>query len=245
MPKRKIGKIPQMGVQKLRRLPENETKKYLSQDFSASDVMPKIAANAMPKRTTEEILQMGVQKLRRLPEREARKYLSQVFSAANKRVKSLSKLERTPYALKQVQTSGIKKFGVKGKETKELWKQYAAVQSLWAQKSGTVKGAKEVEQNVFRIQALMASLSEEQQQVMWDIYNRLMNDEIPGSYLYVKQTFGSDNMQNFITDELKSGVSGDELMARLQQMIEGNETPEQARVKNVDDTIDFWSFGQN
>ena len=160
-------------------------------------------------------------------------------------MKSLSKLERTPYALKQVQSSGIKKFGVKGKKTKELWKQYAAVQSLWAQKSGTVKGAKEVEQNVFRIQALMASLSEEQQKVMWDIYNRLMNDEIPGGYLYVKQIFGSDNMQNFITDELKSGVSGDELMARLQQMIEGNETPEQARVKNVDDTDDFWSFGQN
>ena len=199
----------------------------------------------LPKITTEEILQMGVQKLRRLPEKEARKYLSQVFSAANKRLKSLSKLERTPYALKQVQTSGIKKFSVKGKKTKELWKQYAAVQSLWAQKSGTVKGAKEVEQNVFRIQALMASLSEEQQRVMWDIYNRLMNDEIPGGYLYVKQIFGSDNMQNFITDELKSGVSGDELMARLQQMIEGNETPEQARVKNVDDTDDFWSFGQN
>lgn len=199
----------------------------------------------MQKRTTEEILQMGVQKLRRLPEKEARKYLSQVFSAANKRLKSLSKLERTPYALKQVQTSGIKKFGVKGKKTKELWKQYSAVQSLWAQKSGTVKGAKEVEKNVFRIQALMASLSEEQQQVMWDIYNRLMNGEIPGSYLYVKQTFGSDNMQNFITDELKSGVDADELMARLQQMIEGNETPEQARVKNVDDTDDFWSFGQN
>lgn len=199
----------------------------------------------MQKITTEEILQMGVQKLRRLPEKEARKYLSQVFSAANKRLKSLSKLERTPYALKQVQTSGIKKFGVKGKKTKELWKQYAAVQSLWAQKSGTVKGAKEVEQNVFRIQALMTSLSEEQQKVMWDIYNRLMNDEIPGGYLYVKQIFGSDNMQNFITEELKSGVSGDELMARLQQMIEGNETPEQARAKNVDYTDDFWSFGQN
>ena len=88
----------------------------------------------MQKITTEEILQMGVQKLRRLPEKEARKYLSQVFSAANKRVKSLSKLERTPYALKQVQSSGIKKFGVKGKKTKELWKQYTAVQSLWAQK---------------------------------------------------------------------------------------------------------------
>lgn len=245
MPKRTKMEIPQMGVQKISRLPENEAKKYLSQGFSASNAMPKRAANAMPKRTTEEILQMGVQKLRRLPESEARKYLSQVFSAANKRVKSLSKLERTPYALKQVQTSGIKKFGVKGKKTKELWKQYAAVQSLWAQKSGTVKGAKEVEQNVFRIQALMASLSEEQQQVMWDIYNRLMNSEIPGSHLYVKQTFGSDNMQNFITEELKSGVNADELMARLQQMIEGNETPEQARVKNVDDTIDFFHLGQN
>ncbi len=74
----------------------------------------------MAKITTEEILQMGVQKLRRLPEKEARRYLSQVFSAANKRVKSLSKLEFTPTALRHVQSTGIKKFGVKGKETDEL-----------------------------------------------------------------------------------------------------------------------------
>lgn len=199
----------------------------------------------MPKRTTEEILQMGVQQLRRLPEKEARKYLSQVFSAANKRIKALSKFERTPTALKQVQLSGIERFGVKGKSKRELWKQYSAVQSLWASKSGTVKGAREVEQNVFRIQALMASLTPDQQQTMWDIYSRLETGGIPGGNVYMQQQFGSDNMQNFLTDELIAGTTGDELMTKLQYMIEHNLTPEQARAKNVDDTIDFWSFGQN
>ena len=86
----------------------------------------------MPRRTTEEILQMGVQQLRKLPEKESRKLLSQVFLAANKRIKSLSKLEYTPTALRHVQTSGIKKFSVKGKTSRELWKQYAAAQDLWA-----------------------------------------------------------------------------------------------------------------
>lgn len=199
----------------------------------------------MPKRTTEEILQMGVQQLRRLPEKEARKYLSQVFSAANKRIKSLSKFERTPAALKQVQLSGIKKFGVKDKTNRELWRQYSAAQALWASKSGTVKGAREVEQNVFRIQALMASLTPDQQQTMWDIYSRLETGGIPGGNVYMQQQFGSDNMQNFLTDELASGLSGDELMNKLQYMIEHNLTPEQARLKNVDDTIDFFHLGQN
>ena len=100
------------------------------------------------RRTTEEILRMGVQQLRRLPKSESRKLLSQVFSAANKRIKSLSRLKYTPTALKHVQSSGITKFGLKGKTDAELWKQYAAAQDLWAQKSGTLKGALEVEKNI-------------------------------------------------------------------------------------------------
>lgn len=191
----------------------------------------------MAKITTEEILQMGVQQLRRLPEKEARKYLSQVFSAANKRIKSLSKLKYTPTALRHVQSTGITKFGVKGKEVKELWKQYAAVQDLWAQKSGTVKGAKEVQANIFRIQAMQATMTPEQQQIMWDIYSKIENNEIPGSEVFVKQQFGSDNMQNFIADEVTAGRDADEILQRITNMIEGQES--------VNEPDDFWSFGQN
>ena len=109
-----------MGVQKLRKPADKQVKKYLSQASSVSNSI-----------TTQQILDMGVQKLRKLPEKQTRKYLSQVFSAANKRVANLSKLEHKPTALKHVQASGITKFGVKGKTTKELWKQYAVVQDLW------------------------------------------------------------------------------------------------------------------
>lgn len=191
----------------------------------------------MPKRTTEEILQMGVQQLRRLPEKEARKYLSQVFSAANKRIKALSKLEYTPTALRHVQSSGIKKFSLKGKPIKDLWKQYAAAQDLWAQKSGTVKGAREVQANIFRIQAMQAAMSPEQQQTLWDIYSKIENNEISGSEVFMKQQFGSDNMQNFIADEVTSGRSADEILQRITNMIEGQEP--------VNESDDFWSFGQN
>lgn len=191
----------------------------------------------MAKITTEEILQMGVQQLRRLPEKEARKYLSQVFSAANKRVKSLSKLEFTPTALRHVQSTGIKKFGVKGKETNELWKQYAAVQDLWAQKSGTVKGALEVQENIFRLQATMVTLSPSQQQLFWDIYNKIENGEIPGSDVFMKQQFGSDNMQNFISDEITAGRGEDEILNKITRMIEGQDSDY--------DTDDFFHLGQN
>ena len=191
----------------------------------------------MAKITTEEILQMGVQQLRRLPEKETRKYLSQVFSAANKRVKSLSKLEFTPTALRHVQSTGIKKFGVKGKETNELWKQYAAVQDLWAQKSGTVKGALEVQENIFRLQATMVTLGPEKQHLFWDIYNKIENGEIPGSDVFMKQQFGSDNMQNFIFDEITAGRNEDESLNKITRTIEEQES--------VNEPDDFWSFGQN
>lgn len=191
----------------------------------------------MAKITTEEILQMGVQQLRRLPEKETRKYLSQVFSAANKRVKSLSKLEFTPTALRHVQSTGIKKFGVKGKETNELWKQYAAVQDLWVQKSGTVKGALEVQENIFRLQATVVTLGPEKQHLFWDIYNKIENGEIPGSDVFMKQQFGSDNMQNFIFDEITAGRNEDEILNKITRTIEGQES--------VNEPDDFWSFGQN
>lgn len=180
---------------------------------------------------------MGVQKLRKLPEKQARKYLSQVFSAANKRVANLSKLKYTPTALKHVQSSGITKFGVKGKTTKELWKQYAVVQDLWAQKSGTVKGAIEIQENVFRIQAMKESMTPEQQKLFWDIYNKLENGEIPGSSVFIKQQYGSDNMQNFIYDEVIKGRLEDNILQSITYMIEN--------WVEVDGTDDFWSFGQN
>lgn len=191
----------------------------------------------MAKITTEEILQMGVQKLRRLPEKEARKYLSQVFSAANKRIKSLSKLKYIPTALKHVQSSGITKFGVKGKAGAELWKQYAAAQDLWAQKSGTVKGAREVEKNVFRLIAINTTFSPKQQEMFWDIYSKVENGEIPGSSIFMKQIYGSDNMQNFIAEEIVAGKTSDEILQHITDMIEGQEP--------VNEPDDFWSFGQN
>ena len=196
-------------------------------------------------RTTEEILRMGVQQLRRLPKSESRKLLSQVFSAANKRVKSLSKLEYTPTALKHVQLTGIEKFGVKGRTDRELWKQYAAVQDLWAQKSGTVKGALEVQKNVFRIAAKEALLNEEGQKLAWEVYNRFMSEKILGGDVYVKQIYGSDNMQNFIFDEITAGTSEKELMDKLMMMKENQVRPGQLGAVSNDDTDDFWPVGQN
>ena len=195
--------------------------------------------------TTEQILNMGVQKLRKLPEKQARKYLSQAFSAANKRVANLSKLGYTPTALKHVQSSGITKFGVKGKTTKELWKQYAVVQDLWAQKSGTVKGALEVQENVFRIAAKEALLDEEGQKLAWKLYNRLIDEKILGGEVYIKQIYGSDNMQNFIFDEVTAGRTEDELMNKLKYMIDNQVYPEQMKDGRADEPEDFWSFGQN
>ena len=224
-----------MGVQKL---PEKQVR-------IPTEQKPLKLTEKKVRITTEQILDMGVQKLRKLPEKQVRKYLSQVFSAANKRVANLSKLEYKPTALKHVQASGITKFGVKGKTTKELWKQYAVVQDLWAQKSGTVKGAREVQENVFRIAAKEALLDEEGQKLAWKLYNRIIDEKILGGEVYVKQIYGSDNMQNFIFEEVTAGRTEDELMNKLKYMIDNQVRPEQTKDGSTNDTDDFWSFGQN
>lgn len=84
---------------------------------------------------------------------------------------------------------------------------------------------------------MQAAMTPEQQQTMWDIYSKIENNEIPGSGVFVKQQYGSDNMQNFIADEVTAGRSADEILQQITNMIEGQEP--------VNEPDDFWSFGQN
>ena len=126
---------------------------------------------------------------------------------------------------------------MKGKTNAELWNQYAVVQDLWAQKSGTLKGALEVEKNIFRIMAINMTFTPTQQGMFWDIYSKVENGEIPGSSIFMKQIYGSDNMQNFIAEEIVAGKTADEILQRITNMTEGQES--------VNEPDDFWSFGQN
>ena len=80
-------------------------------------------------------------------------------------------------------------------------------------------------------------MTPDQQQIMWDIYSKIENGEIPGSAVFMKQQFGSDNMQNFIADEVTAGRTADEILQRITNMIEGQDSDY--------DTDDFFSLGQN
>lgn len=51
---------------------------------------------------------MGVRNLLNLPLAEQKKLLRQPFQTANRRIKSLEKLELTPTALRHVQSAGLK-----------------------------------------------------------------------------------------------------------------------------------------
>lgn len=108
-------------------------------------------------RKTEEILSMGVRQLSQLPLKEQKKILKQVVQTANRRVKSLSRLDLEPTALRNLRRAGIEKFTTAGTE-KQLHRQYAALQDFFYQKTSTVSGAKEVQRNIFARQAAHATL---------------------------------------------------------------------------------------
>lgn len=107
---------------------------------------------------TVEVLSMGVRNLLNLPLAEQKKLLRQPFQTANRRIKSLEKLELTPTALRHVQSAGLKKFSL-GVSEKEIRRQYAVLQDFFAQKSSTVSGAKSIEASFFKNEALKVTMT--------------------------------------------------------------------------------------
>lgn len=146
---------------------------------------------------TEDILSMGVRQLSRLPLAEQKKVLKQVVQTANRRIKSLSRLDLEPTALRNLKRAGITKFSTKGTE-KELHRQYAALQDFFYQKSSTVSGALEVQRNIFASQAAHATLqvtdigelTPEQLRELNIKYGGVLSDE-------AMEEFSKENIQHF------------------------------------------------
>lgn len=105
-----------------------------------------------------DILSLGVRRLSQFPLTEQKKMLRQLFQTANRRLTSLEKRELTPTALRHVQTSGLKRFSTNVTE-KELHREYAVLQDFFAQKSSTVAGARSIEKEFFKNQALMVTMT--------------------------------------------------------------------------------------
>lgn len=146
---------------------------------------------------TEDILSMGVRQLSRLPLAEQKKVLKQVVQTANRRIKSLGRLEFEPTALRNLRKSGITRFSTGGTE-KQLHRQYAILQDFFYQKSSTVEGALQVQQNIFAQQAAhvqlyvtdIEDLSPEQMETLNKKYEGVLNAKA------IKE-FSKENAQKF------------------------------------------------
>ena len=146
---------------------------------------------------SEDILSLGVRRLGQFPLAEQKMMLRQLFQTANRRLTSLEKRELTPTALRHVQTSGLKRFSTAVTE-KELHREYAILQDFFAQKSSTVAGAKSVEKEFFKIEALKvtmtptspADLTEKQREKLREEYGGELTEE-------ATEKFAKENVEKF------------------------------------------------
>ncbi len=146
---------------------------------------------------SEDILSLGVRRLGQFPLAEQKKMLRQLFQTANRRLTSLEKRELTPTALRHVQTSGLKRFST-GVTEKELHREYTILQDFFAQKSSTVAGAKSIEKEFFKMEALKvtmtpaspADLTREQQKKLREEYGGELSEE-------ATEKFAKENVERF------------------------------------------------
>lgn len=148
-------------------------------------------------RRTEEILSMGVRHLSHLPLKEQKKILKQVVQTANRRIKSLAKLELEPTALRNLRRAGIEKFTTKGTE-KELHRQYSALQDFFYQKSSTVAGALEVQRNIFAQLAAHATLQVTDISELTPEQLETLNEKYGGVWSeQASEQFSKENIEKF------------------------------------------------
>lgn len=144
-----------------------------------------------------DILSMGVRNLSNLPLAEQKKLLRQLFQTANRRLKSLEKLELTPTALRHVQSAGLKKFSLNA-PAKEIHRQYAVLQDFFAQKSSTVSGAKSIEKSFFKNQALKITMTPVSIKDLTKEQVRTLNEKYEGELTEeAVQEFAKENINRY------------------------------------------------
>lgn len=144
-----------------------------------------------------DILSMGVRNLSRLPLAEQKKTLRQLFQTANRRIKSIEKLELTPTALRHVQSAGLKKFSL-GVSENEIHRQYAVLQDFFAQKSSTVSGAKSIEESFFKNEALKVTMTPTSISDLTKEQVRTLNEKYEGELTEeAVQEFAKENINRY------------------------------------------------
>lgn len=176
--------------------------------------------------TIEDVKDISSKQLFSLPASQRNKYLSTLFSVVNKRVARLNKniaagkFETTPTAIKRKVQAGYtaeEKFAISGKTERELKKEYATAMDVLSQRTSTVKGALHAQEFAFKELARKATLSKEQQKLMWRVYNEVENRYAAIlDQKYNKDNYGSDRMQNFIEAAVKETQDFDEIMHRVE-----------------------------
>lgn len=100
-------------------------------------------------RSTASLLDMSIGEFSQLNKTQLRQVVSRLSDTANKRMKSLQKVELLSKALRDAEKSGGK-FSTRGKGLDELRAEYMRVRDFLNDRSSTVRGAKAVEKDIIK-----------------------------------------------------------------------------------------------
>lgn len=194
--------------------------------------------------------------------------MRQLFQTANRRIKSLERLELTPTAIRHVRKAGLERFSTAVSE-KELHREYAVLQDFFTQKSSTVTGAKAIEEEWFKGEALkvtmtptdISDLTEEQLKTLYEKTGGELTSEIA-------EEFGKKNVERFWdifhemqeTDPTFMNVTGSPILKEIYEqeyspdediekmkdrILEMAKAKERGEVTAKKEKHDVWSAGRN
>lgn len=171
--------------------------------------------------STAQLLKTDPKDLVKMNEKELRAVVSRMADAANKRINRLEQSGISSQALAGYHRAGSEKFSTKGLNLNQLRGEYSRIKAFMTAETGTIKGAKTVEQKVISgLSERGVDISPEQYKDFWRAYEKLKERDA---------SVKTNNLKYKVLQEINNEMTGDvmsideivnNIEARLDQLYE-------------------------
>lgn len=172
--------------------------------------------------STEDLLNVNDFDIQKMGKKELQKVVGRLVSSANKRIKRLDEkgiYSQAREGVKKNHSEG--KFSSKGLTLNKLRSEYKNLQQFFNDKSGSIKGAQQIQKDIDERLMLgrqsYSGLTQEQQSDMWKAYDRLkqLNPD-----MLAKGRAGTNEIQQEVLKRVNEGKSVDDIINEVQSRVD-------------------------
>lgn len=192
-------------------------------------------------KSVDAILSMPQIELSKLNRSEMAKVVGRLVSAGNKRIRRLQTDKDKSFALRPLtnpKTGDVEMFSTKGKDLKELQKEYVKIKNFMQNKTSTLKGWKEVKKDIkSSLKEKGVEFDDDKWSGFFDTYGKLSElDPIYRTKMY------KYNLMGEIATEIDNGKDGEELLDEMEGRLKDIYEEQQEYEKQFDGTSSLFDF---